>query len=99
MDYANSYSSRRPNGDGEIKIFVQSEHYGNYALEVESSNTIEDVFITILPIRRLKLDPEPELHFNGDLLEIERSLADYGIQDGSILHLECTRWTFRTANE
>nr|CAD1841051.1 unnamed protein product [Ananas comosus var. bracteatus] len=98
MDSAESSSPVRPNGDGEMKIFVQSEYYRNYALEVDSSNTIQDVFITVLPISRLKAIPEPKLYFNGQRLEMEKSLADYGIEDGSILHLECTIWTFRTAN-
>ncbi|OAY67489.1 L10-interacting MYB domain-containing protein [Ananas comosus] len=54
-------SSRRPNGDGVMKIFVRSENYGNFALEVEKSNTIEDVLITILPHELLQSDWEPLL--------------------------------------
>nr|CAD1841021.1 unnamed protein product [Ananas comosus var. bracteatus] len=98
MDSAESSSPVRSNGDGEMNIFVQSEYHGNFVLEVENSNTIEDVFITVLPIWRLKAIPEPKLYFNGQRLEREKSLADYGIDDGSILHLECTDWTFRVAN-
>ncbi|OAY65562.1 hypothetical protein ACMD2_26710 [Ananas comosus] len=58
---ANPSSSRRPNGDGVMKIFVRSENYGNFALEVEKSNTIEDVLITILPHELLQSDWEPLL--------------------------------------
>nr|CAD1841065.1 unnamed protein product [Ananas comosus var. bracteatus] len=94
--YAESSSPLRPNGNGEMEIFVQSKYYGNYALEVDSSNTIMDVLITVLPIRRLESDPEPKLYFNGHLLESAKSLADYGIEDGSILHLKCTDWIYKT---
>nr|CAD1823426.1 unnamed protein product [Ananas comosus var. bracteatus] len=88
--YADSSSSVRLDGDGEMKIFVQSEYYGNYALEVENANTILEVFNTILPRGRLYEGPLPELYFNGHQLEQKNTLADYGIQDGSILHLEAT---------
>ncbi|OAY67490.1 hypothetical protein ACMD2_17061 [Ananas comosus] len=81
--YAESSSSMRPSGDGEMKIYVQSEDYGNYALEVNSSNTIEDVLITVLG------KWPGALYFNGHrLLETAKSLADYSIEDGSILHLD-----------
>nr|CAD1841020.1 unnamed protein product [Ananas comosus var. bracteatus] len=81
--YAESSSSMRPSGDGEMKIYVQSEDDGNYALEVNSSNTIEDVLITVLG------KWPGALYFNGHrLLETDKSLADYSIEDGSILHLD-----------
>ncbi|XP_020092622.1 uncharacterized protein LOC109713075 [Ananas comosus] len=99
MDCAESGSPVRPSQDSEMKIFVRSEYHGNYALEVDSSNTIQDVLITVLPIWRLEADPEPQLYFNGDLLDRAKSLADYGVEDGSILHLECTNWIFLSANE
>ncbi|OAY70501.1 hypothetical protein ACMD2_05421, partial [Ananas comosus] len=77
----------------EMKITVQSdathnyhllsEDDGNYALEVNSSNTIEDVLITVLG------KWPGALYFNGHrLLETDKSLADYSIEDGSILHLD-----------
>nr|CAD1841050.1 unnamed protein product [Ananas comosus var. bracteatus] len=89
----------RRNGDGKMQIFVQSSsHYGNFALEVDRSNTVQDVLGTILPISRLAARPKPGLYFNGHLLERAKSLADYGIEDGSILHLECTDWVFHSAN-
>ncbi|XP_020091810.1 uncharacterized protein LOC109712585 [Ananas comosus] len=82
--YAESSSSMRPSGDGEMKIYVQSEDYGNYALEVNSSNTIKDVLKTVLGKW-----PGVALYFNGHhLFETAKSLADYSIEDGSILHLE-----------
>nr|CAD1841013.1 unnamed protein product [Ananas comosus var. bracteatus] len=88
MNCAESSSSMRPDGDGEMKIFVQSEHYGNYALEVDSSNTIQDVLVTVLVSVLPTWQAATALYFNGQLLERGKSLADYSIEDGSILHLK-----------
>ncbi|XP_020091700.1 uncharacterized protein LOC109712515 isoform X1 [Ananas comosus] len=86
---ANPGPSRRPSGGGEMKIYVRSVKHGNFTLEVDKSNTIKDVLITILPHELLKSGWEPLLYFNGDEpLEEICSLADYKIQNGSILKLE-----------
>nr|CAD1841052.1 unnamed protein product [Ananas comosus var. bracteatus] len=91
MGSALSGLSLRRYGDGKMQIFVQSSsYYGNFALEVDGSNTVQDVLGTILPIPQLAARPKPELYFNGHLLKRAKSLAKYGIQDGSILHLNCT---------
>nr|CAD1841072.1 unnamed protein product [Ananas comosus var. bracteatus] len=95
---ADSGSPVRSNPDGEMKIFVQSESRGSYVLEVDSSNTIRDVLITILFTKRLESRPEPGLYFNGQKLEMAESLAAYGIQDCSVLQLECTSCIYYSAN-
>ncbi|XP_020091809.1 uncharacterized protein LOC109712584 isoform X2 [Ananas comosus] len=93
--------SRRPNGGGEMKIFVRSENYGNFVLEVEKSHTIEDVLITLVPHEVLQSGLwDIDLDFNGSpLMEIERSLAHYGIQNGSILQLECIQGGARSDSD
>nr|CAD1841060.1 unnamed protein product [Ananas comosus var. bracteatus] len=88
MNCAESSSSMRPDGDGEMKIYVQSEYYGNYALEVDSSNTIQDVLVTVLVSVLPIWQAATTVYFNGQLLERAKSLADYSIEDGSILHLK-----------
>lgn len=98
MGCADSGSAVRSNPDGEMKIFVQSESGGSYVLEVDRSNTIRDVLATILFTRRLESRPEPGLYFNGQKLEMAESLAAYGIQDCSVLQLECTLWIYLSAN-
>nr|CAD1841057.1 unnamed protein product [Ananas comosus var. bracteatus] len=70
-----------PRTNGDMEIFVRSNN-GNYALEVDSSNTIWDVLIAVLgDIRSLGRWPKPTLWFNGSVLEEAKSLSDYGIHD------------------
>nr|CAD1829798.1 unnamed protein product [Ananas comosus var. bracteatus] len=84
-------SSMRPDRDGEMTIYVQSEYFGNYALEADSSNTDKnfmDIVSMKITLGYPRWAPSTTLYCNGQLLERGKSLADYSIEDGSVLHLK-----------
>nr|CAD1841059.1 unnamed protein product [Ananas comosus var. bracteatus] len=74
----------------EMKIFVRSEAVHSYVLLVDGNNTVEDVLVKILGSDRAGRVPEPRLYFNDLELEKQKTLAEYGIKLGSVLHLKCT---------
>lgn len=74
----------------EMKIFVQSEAVHSYVLLVDGDNTVEDVLVKILGSDRAGRVPEPRLYFNDSELEKQKALAEYGVKQGSVLHLKCT---------
>ncbi|KAL3104931.1 hypothetical protein niasHT_028463 [Heterodera trifolii] len=79
-------SSNSANENG-IKIYIKTMTGGELTLiDVLPSNTIEEIKAKIERIERIPIRQQ-RLIFTGNQLEDERTLEDYNIRDGDMIHL------------
>nr|CAD1829810.1 unnamed protein product [Ananas comosus var. bracteatus] len=79
-----------PEFASEMEIVVRLGAVHNYVLLADGDNTVEDVLVEILGVDRAAQAPEPRLCFDDLELEKQKTLAEYGINLGSVLQLKCT---------
>ena len=70
----------------EIEVFVKTLNSETLACNVDPNETIEDLKNVIRDMRGIPSDQQ-RMIFSGKQLEDGRLLSDYGIHNGSVLHL------------
>jgi len=73
-------------GEGIKQIFIKTLQGKNITLEVKDGDTIQSIKDKIKDIEGIPVDQQ-RLVFNGKQLEDNNTIADYGIQADSSIHL------------